>query len=236
MRVLLTRPTIDSESIARQLRDRSISTVTDPLLSFALLDVKAPSLSSYQAIIFTSTNGIRAFEKISFERNIKVYAVGDKTAKLAKALSFQSVTSAGGDLIKLSNTIKDQLNPTNGPLLYLCGKHQAGDLKQDMITHGFALDKLEVYDMVAATNLSEPAMNSLKNQEIDYIPFYSVRSAHIFIELVKNAELQNTLSNISALCLSPAIENVIKTHCWKNILTADKPNQYSLFKLIDIEL
>jgi uroporphyrinogen-III synthase len=236
MRLLLTRPTIDSESIARQLRDQSISAVIDPLLSFALLDIKDLSLSSYQAIIFTSTNGIRAFEKFPFERNIKVFTVGDKTAELAKTLSFQSVTSAGGDLIKLSNTIKDQLNPNDGPLLYICGKHQAGDLKQDMITHGFALDKLEIYDMVAATNLSEPTKNSLKNQEIDYIPFYSVRSAHIFIELVKNAELQNALSNISALCLSPAIEKVIKTHCWKNIMTAEKPNQYSLFKLIDIEL
>jgi len=193
-------------------------------------------LSDYQAILFTSSNGVRAFEMSSSIRDNNVFTVGDKSAEKAKNAGFHHVTSANGDLRKLSDTINDQLNPDNGSLLYICGKHQSGDLKQTLNRHNFIVDKYEIYEMIAASYLSEQTQDSLKKQEIDYIPFYSVRSAHIFIELIKKAELQYTLSTISALCLSPAIEKVIETLKWKNIMTSETPDQYTLFKLIDIEL
>jgi len=68
------------------------------------------------------------------------------------------------------------------------------------------------------------------------MPFYSRRSALIFIELIKKAGLESCLANISALCLSPAIEKQITHLAWKKILTAKKPTQEDLFKMINVEL
>ena len=42
--------------------------------------------------------------------------------------------------------------------------------------------------------------------------------------------------NIIALCLSPAINNVLQSDVWRTVLTAEKQTEQDLFKLINVEL
>ena len=236
MRFLLIRPIVDSEIVARQLHEKDHIAYIDPLIFIESLKNISIKLSDYGALIFTSPNAVRSYCQSNLDRNIKVFAVGAKTTKLAKERDFIDVIDAGGDVIKLSNTIKNHLSPRIKPLLYLCGKHVSGDLKGALETVGFTIDKKEIYQAIEAKNLSEETKANIKNGRIEHIPFYSKRSALIFIELAKKAKLVNYLTNITALCLSPSIETVAVSVNWKKIMTARNPNQTSLFKLIDIEL
>lgn len=236
MRFLVTRPIDASESIARQLRHQKYHAFIDPLMTVECLPKHAFDLSDYQALIFTSSNGVQTFKEKYHTSNITVFTVGNKTAKTAKAIGFNDVISADGDVDKLSETLIRKLDPTDGPLLYLSGMHIAKDLNHLLQQAEFTIDKFEIYQIIPANGLSEETKQRLKEGEIDFIPFYSPQSALIFMELVNKAGLQRTLAPVTALCLSAAVSDVLESSQWKEVLTAQKPTQYDLFKVINIEL
>ncbi len=236
MRFLLTRPLNDSESVARQLRKKDQIVYVDPLMTIEPLDEISINLSEYQAFIFTSPNAVRCYCQSNRDRNISVFAVGNKTAHIAETSGFREVFSANGDVQKLYNTIKSRLPFKTGTLLYLCGKHVSGDLKSELENVGFEIEKKEIYNAVAVSDLSDISKMQIKSGDIDYIPFYSKRSALIFIELAEKAKLLKYLTNVIVLCLSPSIEVIASSVNWKKVMTAKNPNQNNLYKLIDIDL
>ncbi len=235
MRLLLTRPRNDSERIAQLLCKSKVDVHIDPLMKVEFLETPKNDFGAYQAIIFTSANGVRAFCAKNQACGLPIYVVGNNTRDVALQNGLESVTSADGDVKKLSDTIISTLNPNNGPLLYLSGDHVAGSLVTDLSHAGFKINHQKIYAVAAAQSLSVDTKNLLKKGAIDYIPFYSPRSGLIFKLLIEAAGLQKTLTAVSALCLSPAVEKEISTLDWEKILTAQKPTQENMFELIDIK-
>lgn len=236
MRILLTRPAGDSEAVATSLGEKGFDVALDPLINISYLPLAKLNIADYQGLVFTSANGVKSFMDQSTPTNIAVYTVGNKTAETAKKFGFENVINADGDVEKLSHTIISHADPAKGPLLYLRGAHISGDLKQSLEAANFNVQSSIIYDAIPSKNLQDQTINMLKKGSIDYIPFYSSRSALIFIELIKKAALESCLSKISALCLSPAIERSISALNWKEKLIAKKPTQEELFKMIDVEL
>src|ERR1700680_2333978 len=98
MRALITRPRAESEGLAALLAERGIEAVIEPLIEIAHSAATLPDLSSVQAILCTSVNGVRALARASEERGLPVFAVGDATAARARAEGFTAVESAGGGI------------------------------------------------------------------------------------------------------------------------------------------
>ncbi len=236
MRLLLTRPRIDAESAARQLRLQGVDVVIDPLMAIEKLSPAPIPFESYQALIFTSPNALRSFDYPDTAKSILTFVVGKKTERVAQSIGFKHIVSANGDVNKLSETIKSMIYPKNGPLLYLSGVDVAGSLADDLKDVFFNVDVREIYKATAAENIHSDTLSLLQKGKIDYIPFYSPRSAHIFRELIKKAHAEETLANVTALCLSPAVKKVIAGIEWADIKVAKNPNQIDLYKMIDIEL
>lgn len=233
MRLLLTRPLGDSKRTAQLLRQTNIDVHIDPLMRVESLGMPKNNLGEYQALIFTSANGVRAFCVKNIKCTLPIFVVGNNTRDVALQNGLEPVISADGDVKKLSDTIISTLTPSDGPLLYQTGEHIAGTLVKDLERAGFRVIHQKTYAVVAAQSLSNDTKSLLKKGSIDYIPFYSPRSALIFKELIEAADLQNTLAKVSALCISPAVEKIISTLGWEKILTAQKPTQENMFELID---
>lgn len=236
MHVLLTRPVYSSESLAIRLQKIGVQTNIEPMFTIKYLTSEYIDFNAFQAIVFTSHNAVLAFKESYTAPDIPVFTVGDKTAEIAHDIGFKEVYSADGNLKKLAGTIKNTLKPIHKPLLYLCGKHLSGNLPADMNKMGFKVKKHEIYDAIASKNISIKTKTLLKDKKINYIPFYSSRSALIFIKLIKKENLESELSTVCALCLSPAIKDIIGSLPWKEVMTAQNPTQYDLFKLIDVEV
>ena len=236
MRLLLTRPREESETLAKKLRSHEIATDIDPLMRVEYLPTGQIDMSEYQALVFTSANGVRAFSHLKQDQTLPAFVVGDKTANIAQQVGFKHVISADGDVNKLSWTIIDTLSPADGPLLYLSGVDRAGSLCDDLAAAGFKINHCEIYQTIAAEGLDPQTKKLLNSASIDYIPFYSPRSALIFKGLIEKAGLENTLANVSALCLSAAVAKEISSLDWKEVLTAGRPTQEDLLQMIDIEL
>jgi len=128
MRVLITRPSEDAVPLAETLRAAGVESVTEPLLDIVYLDEARPDLTGVQGLLITSANGIRAFARISDNRDVKVFAVGDASARTARGLGFSSVESASGDVAALARLVSEQADPAAGALLHVAGTRLAGDL------------------------------------------------------------------------------------------------------------
>lgn len=236
MHFLVTRPLADSQMLATKLEAEGHTVTTDPLMTVQYLSPEIENLNQYQALIFTSPNAVNASKELIKNLATPAYCVGNKTADVAKKVGLKNVISSHGDVKALALTIKSALVPAEGPLLYMSGSHLAGDIKTELETADFSVTRKEIYETKASDSLSNLTINMLKNNKIDYIPFYSPRSVLIFIELVKNAGYLDCLKGITVLCLSPAIEDALSGTKWNKIITATKPSQYDLFNMIDIDL
>ncbi len=236
MYFLLTRPQEDSDRIAQALQSHGAKTEYSPLLRIDYFPPQDINLDQFQALLFTSANGVRACIKNSDYRDVACYVVGDATAAEAKNSGFPQVFTAGGDVKDLANLIIKDLDPKAGPLLHISGKNVAGNLTDILENSNFYITSKQLYEAVKVTSLSQNAQNLLASGAITHIPFYSPRTARAFVACIKAANLQTSLINITAICLSSAISNVINSLTWKDILTASLPDQLSLFKMIDINL
>src|SRR5207237_4563744 len=96
MRLLLTRPREDAQTLAKTLKLRGHHPVIAPLLQIRFTPGPEISLIGVQAVIATSANGVKAFAARSQNRDLPVFAVGPQTAETATQLGFPEVICAKG--------------------------------------------------------------------------------------------------------------------------------------------
>jgi len=245
MHFLLTRPKDDCEILAKALRQKGHEISFFPLLDIRFLNAEKVVPDDFQALLFTSANGVRALiHNLTYNlannlthnlsQQIPVFTVGEASAREAKRLGFDNILSADGDVKTLENLVVHSLDPAGKALLHVAGSHMAGDLKAALSRQGFRVQRKILYEAIAAKKLDHMTLSLLQKKKISHMPFFSARTAQIFCHLMAQYDLENHLSDITALCLSPAIENVIKSLKWKEILVAEQPNQKALFKTIQI--
>jgi uroporphyrinogen-III synthase len=232
---LITRPEEDARPLAEALAARGVATVIEPLLAIRPLPEAASDLTKdlagVQALLFTSANGARAFAELSPRRDIGVLAVGDATASAARGLGFTAVESAGGDVQGLARLVKQRLKPAGGPLLHAAGSAVAGDLAETLAADGFDLRRRMLYESATATALSPETIGALKQGRIDLVLLFSPRTAVTFAELARAAAVD--ASELTALCLSPAVATAVSGLAWKKVEVAEKPDLASLLALVD---
>mgnify|MGYP001212322690 CR=1 FL=1 len=186
--------------------------------------------------LMTSANGVRAFVKRSKSRNLIVYAVGDGTANEAKNQGFSSVKSASGDVVALTKLVNKFVKPENGLLYHIRGSHVAGNLKQQLISHGYKYRSDILYRVTEAERFSQHTITSFYARKIGAVLLYSPRTAKIFCKLIKAESIGGKLDSVVAFCLSESVAENISMFVWKKIIISDKPNQSSLLERIRQEL
>ncbi|MGC2413915.1 MAG: uroporphyrinogen-III synthase, partial [Stellaceae bacterium] len=114
LRALVTRPRAEAESLAEALAARGIEALIEPLLEIHYRNEPVPDLAGVQAILCTSANGVRALARLSHERAVPLFAVGEASAGRARDEGFIRVTSAGGSLDDLVRLARERLRPDEG--------------------------------------------------------------------------------------------------------------------------
>lgn len=238
MRLLVTRPREDAESLSQALAARGIDTLIEPMIE--IVDVPGPALTrgSYQAVLFTSVNGVRALVRrnrgdLVEVHDLPVLTVGDATARAARAAGFHHVESAAGDVVALAALVTARLSPTKGPLLHIAGSQVAGDLAGSLAVAGFSVQRAAIYAARKATALSATTRDALNRGMIDVVTFFSPRTAAAFVTLGREADALPALAGIAALCLSQAVAQAAGVVPWRAIVVAPRPDQESLLGCLD---
>ncbi|GAA0870268.1 uroporphyrinogen-III synthase [Brevundimonas basaltis] len=123
-----------------------------PLLRIEPIPQPAPDLTGVDALAFTSRNGVAAFARLSGERTLPVFTVGDATAGAARAAGFAVVRSAAGALADLVRLLAEA---APGPVLAPGALEPSGDL-QALLAGRAEVRTLPVYRAVE-TGAAPPA-------------------------------------------------------------------------------
>ncbi|MEQ1810261.1 MAG: uroporphyrinogen-III synthase [Terricaulis sp.] len=217
LRVAITRAQPEAGRTAERVRARGADAIVAPLLTIVPCGYDT-STSGAQAIIFTSTNGVRAFPDARGARERLVLAVGDATANAAREAGFINVRSADGDANALVDLAKRELDPANGKLVHISGDHVGGDVSGKLRAAGFSVDWRLAYASIAAMILPDALLGPL-----DVVLFHSTRAAETFAALgAPNAD------KLTAGCLSESVAQAAARTSWKRIITAPYPREDDL--------
>ena len=217
MRVLITRPDPDGVDFAEACRKVGLTPLLAPLMTISYAD-KSIDLEDVGALAFTSANGVRAFARLSAQRDLPVFAVGRVTAAVASELGFSNVLVADGDLPSLARLAAENAAKINGALFHGAGADRAGDLIKLLENTNIKARRETLYKAEAAKALPDAARNALVDTKpLEWATFFSPRTALLFSNLVADAGLQDRLTNTHAVCLSDAVAEALSKDAWKAV-------------------
>jgi len=232
-RALVTRPRAEAVALAEALAMRGIEAIIEPLLDIHYRDEPAPDLAGLQAVLCTSANGVRALARLSGDRGIALFAVGEATAARARDEGFAQVKSAGGNVEDLARLAGRRLRPDAGRLLHLAGSDIAGDLAGMFREKGFAVDRVVLYEARPVPGLSAPTNAALQSGLVDFALFFSPRTAAVFTRLAEQAGVGAAIRGVTAVSISAAADRALGDLAFRGRLVADTSDQNALLAVLD---
>lgn len=236
MRALVTRPREDSDSVARTLEARGLDVMIEPLLDIEPVPEARVDADGAQGILVTSANGIRALARLHGDRTLPVWAVGDASATVARALGYVQVESAGGDVDTLAELVTRRVDPARGVLLHAAGSVTAGDLAGLLEAQGYRVRRQVLYRAVTASRLSPDLRQALETGTIHLALFFSPRTAATFVRLITAAGLGDAVARITAYGLSANVSAQLAPLPWARLRQAAEPTQAALLAALDLDL
>lgn len=224
-KIVITRPKEQAhsfvESLCNDIPDLNFCDfLFEPVLSIQTLNTPLPNLDKYDGVIVTSQHALKLIQNIP---NKDVFCVGNKYPKAA------AQASTASDLV---TTIIDQYKGELKRLLYMRGADVSTDIKMSLDQSGFTVDELIVYEAVASEKLSQHFLDHLKDNQIDAITFFSVRSAEIFFSHIEDVHMSNSLHGIKALCISDGVLEYVQSIFDGDAYAADFPDALGMVRLI----
>lgn len=217
VRVAVTRALPEANATAERLRALGAEPIVAPLLTIVPCAYDT-NVEGAQALLFTSTNGVRAFPDPRRARDVPVLTVGDATGEAARAAGFANVRSGNGDVAALAAVAEATLDPANGTLIHISGDHVAGDLSGALSAAGFSVERRIAYASVAASALPAPLL-----EPFDIVLFHSARAAQTFVKLgAPNAD------RLVAACLSQAVADAARAASWRKLIVSPAPREDAL--------
>jgi uroporphyrinogen-III synthase len=245
MAVLVTRPHPDNEATAATLRARDFEVLLAPMLRFEALafqddfDLKDDADARYGAVIVTSANALRGFERHpAGQRLLKLplFAVGEHTANAASRAGFGNVIAANGDVAGLRGavlaSVKAKQFKKASTLLYLAGADLARDLAGDLGERGFTVVTHTTYRMIPVCELPRAARDGFAANQIEAVLHYSRRSARAFLEATRTAGVEISALAIPQCCISDAVASIVRDAGATQILMASRPDENALLEAL----
>jgi len=233
MRLLNTRPPNAARALTEALVSAGHSVVHSALIHIRPLDVAPLDLTDVQALVVTSANGLAAAAKLIKVRDLRIYCVGDKTARAAKAGGFTNIMSANADVAALAALIIGTADKAAGRLLHVGGARLAGDLQHLLEEAGFSYSREILYEAVDVTEFSAEAHVALEKNQLDGILFFSPHTAKVFKKLVDAKGLSAHISHMDAWCLSANVAGELSGLDFRQVHVAKHPTENALLAMID---
>jgi len=107
---------------------------------------------------------------------------------------------------------------------------------------GFGLRRAVLYEAKPAERLADETMRGLADGAIDWVLFFSPRTAQTFVKLIEAAPVADRLrlaggiARTEALCLSPAVADAVQKLAWRSVLSALRPDLPGMLQLVDATL
>ena len=217
MHIVITRPKEDSLHLIENLIKLGHEVTHLPVIKIEKLETKKIDLLNYQAIIFTSSNGIRFMNIEKFNPKIKCFCVGKATELTAKQAGFVNTYTSEGTVDSLIELIIRTLNYKSEKLLYLSSEFISKDLDKDLIDAGYLVDRISNYTSIPVKEIDKKTLDFFEKKPPDVIFIYSSMSAKNLFNLINKYSLLNVVTQSNLVCISEKVLSVLKKIKWKKV-------------------
>lgn len=203
--VWITRTAAGAQKTARAVETLGYEALIAPVLRVVpLKPVIDPH--SFDAVIFTSRNGVEAFSSLCSRRALIAWCVGDATAAAARQHGFQTVISADGDVDNLIALISRD-SDRHSRLLHAAPREPAGDLCQTLHADGFQISEATVYETCPVL----PPLSPTELARIRHVLIHSPRGGR--------AVAQALIADHDKLCFPKLCFICISETAWQGLET-----------------
>jgi uroporphyrinogen-III synthase len=220
-RVLVTRSEPGASETAQRLAEHGYAPLVEPLFAIEAIPAVLPP---YDALAFTSANGVRAFARIDRIRDRPVFCVGARTAQEALDLGFSQVISADGDVNDLAVLIGNRAKP-GMRLLHTGNEESRGDLSGTLAARGIQANFVPTFRAAPVAKPGPRLAAHLRGEPaFEAVLIHSARAAAILSQFAADAPSRAPLdvASISADAVRPLV------HLARRAQIAARPNEAAL--------
>jgi uroporphyrinogen-III synthase len=239
MAVLVTRPHPDDETTASALRARGFEVLQAPMLRFEPVPFHDDADASYGAVIVTSANALRGIAPhLANSRLLRLplFAVGERTASVARDAGFAEVISAKSDAAALRDlvlaAVKSKQLKKASALLYLAGADLARDLAGELGEKGFTVVTHTTYRMIPASSLPREVCDAFVANRIEAVLHYSRRSARAFLDAARFGGVEISALALPQCCISAAVASILRDAGATQVTAAAQADENALFEAL----
>jgi len=232
MHILFTRPLEDSHEIILKFQSLGHNVSHLPLIEIEGIKINLVNFSDFKGIIFTSSNAIKYLDIKNIDKKINCFCVGSSTEKKARAVGFQNVFAAEGNINNLKELILQNFNMSEGKLLYVSGEIISGNLDEQLISKGYNVERVINYKANAIIKYDENFIENLKSKMPEVVYIYSQNSAINFLKVIKDYQLETLWMNTNLMCIGEKTSSILNEIKWKKIFLFNPgEEEFLLYKI-----
>ena len=232
MHILLTRPLEDCSEMIIKFQSLGHKVSHLPLLKIENINHEEINFSEYGGIIFTSANAVKFLDVKKINKKLLCFCVGNATEKKARAVGFQNVISAEGNVENLKELILQNFDQKDGKMIYVSGETISVDLDQQLLKEGYNIKRIINYRTVHNENFNNKFVKELKLNMPDIVYVYSQNSALNFIKFIKLYQSESLWMNTNLMCIGEKTSTILNEIKWKKIFLFNPgEEEFLLYKI-----
>ena len=232
MHILLTRPFEDCSEMILKFQSLGNKVSHLPLLRIDKMNYDETALLNLKGIIFTSANAVKFLDVKKINKKLLCFCVGNATEKKARAVGFQNVISAEGNVENLKELILQNFDQKDGKMIYVSGETISVDLDQQLLKEGYNIKRIINYRTVHNENFNNKFVKELKLNMPDIVYVYSQNSALNFIKFIKLYQSESLWMNTNLMCIGEKTSTILNEIKWKKIfLFNPREEAFLLYKI-----
>ena len=246
---LIIRPQPDADRDVALLMRYGVPALASPSMKRMHQTYELPESVNFSGIILTSRNAVEAitkFDKVNADTGrwakLPVFVVGSATAAAARDAGFSNIirgTGGGAGLLapiscyfteKIGKQKNGKSSNTNLPLFWPSAVEISFDMVAALSTHGVAVQRLPVYQMIANAGLDSTITDKITEGAIAAVVAMSPRSVQIFRKNLDAAGKASSLAGMVLIAGSSAIAAAAGGG-WQTVYTARQPRRSRLLAI-----
>lgn len=237
MRVLVTRPQPGADATAQRLGRMGHAPLILPLTRIEPAESlgEAPRHpAGFDAVILTSANALRHGDALPLPAftHLPLLAVGDASARAARAAGFRHVTAAQGDGASLVELARRTLEP-GARLFYPTGRPRTEGFEENLVQAGFAVTTLETYRAVPIAHDDATVIALLAGSPPDAALVHSSHAARLLLALAGRPALRPFFEAARILAISRKVGATFAADGRLSVEVAGRPDEAALLRLLD---
>ena len=232
MHILLTRSFEDCSEMILKFQSLGNKVSHLPLLRIDKVNYDETALLDLKGIIFTSANAVKFLDVKKINKKLLCFCVGNATEKKARAVGFQNVISAEGNVENLKELILQNFDQKDGKMIYVSGETISVDLDQQLLKEGYNIKRIINYRTIHNENFNNKFVKELKLNMPDIVYVYSQNSALNFIKFIKLYQSESLWMNTNLMCIGEKTSAILNEIKWKKIFLFNPgEEEFLLYKI-----